>query len=254
MNTTSITSPISGPTNPLLFFKNSQALGKQIKDLSLIDKQWGRLAKEFERKPLNLTLEDEKFQMLDGLSIVEKRDLLKKAPLYTKIFSCFFSKKYRERMQTLAEGLFELMQSGSQVILDEEQVIAEQKRRLEEWKAIANAQKPISGSTKNITPSINEDLDTPLIESLFLGNLQSFLSMENLLAKLGDLKFTGKPADKAIHLGQLFKTIGLNTLQDCKDKGIQDNFTADQYLEKNKKNFKQLILNNHGNVIHGIKE
>lgn len=234
---------ISPQVNPLLFFKTPKALSKQLVQLSLKNKQWMRLAKEFERKPLNLTLENEKFQMLDGESIIEKRKILKKTPLYAKIFSPFIGKEYRERMTHLSEGLFELMQSGSPVILDDKQLLAEQKARVDAWK---------NGLPKPQTCTIEEDLDTPLIVSLFLGNLHNFTSIENILATL-DLNFTGNKADRIILLGKVLDTIGLKTLQDCQDKGISDNASANQYLVQNKKNFKQMILKNHGNVITAIE-
>jgi hypothetical protein len=233
--------PISIQANPLLFFQNPKALSKQLQLLGVSRKQWARLAKEFERKPLNLTLENGKFQMLDGASIVEKRDILKKPTLYSRILKPFLTRKYRERMENLAAGCFELMQNGSTLILDHQQILADQKARVDEWKKIL----PQPDMT------FEEDLDTLLVASVFLGNLQSFLSIENCLAKI-DLKFTGNTADRTLVLGRVLATIGLKTLQDCKDKGIQDNFTADRYLEQNKKNFKQLILKNHGSVIKAV--
>lgn len=231
-------------SNPLLFFRTPQALSKQILVLSLANRRWAYFAKEFQKKPLNMTFENEKFQMLDGVSVFEKRAILKTAPLYTKLLIFFVSKKYKERIENLAKGLFELMQSGFQIALDEEQILADQKARMANWKA--NAQKPVVNS-----PVQQEELDTPLVMSLFLGNFHNLLSIENLLAKI-QLKFTGNKDDRGIYLGKVLETIGLATLKDCRDKGIKDNSTADQYLEKNLKNFKQLILKNHGNVIKEI--
>lgn len=235
--------PIS-QANPLLFFKNPQRLGKHLQQLGVVKKQWVILAKEFEKKPLNFTLEDDKFQMLDGLSIIEKRKILNQPPWYAKILKIFFSKTYKQRMENLAEGCFELMQSGCTFILDEETIVADQRRKVEEWKKAHRVEKPSS-------PSEEEDPQTPLVVSLFLGNLHGLLSIENLLAKL-ELEFMGNKADRTKILGNVFETIGLKTLQDCKNKGILENLSADQYLQQNKKKLKELILKNHGNVIKKV--
>lgn len=93
-----------------------KALSHQLKHLGLTDKQWVRLAKEFENNPGFVTIEDGKIQTLDRKIVIEKKDLIRK-PFFGSGLVAFFlkamqGKKYRQRMDNLAIGFLDLIQKS----------------------------------------------------------------------------------------------------------------------------------------------